>query len=210
MCFELSNDDIEEYLEECPAVADNKYCTVYISAPDLTPQLLLAISGMIAGAYIPDFVAWTETVPVGRVIQQVSLTLAIMILGSVAQYQLAVWAQPMGSARRNVQATWDDTVHQAEIGAVVPQSFTDPLAYTVADCQTIADFEGLVAQMQRRRVKIEKIAHLQDEDGDTIRVVHPYSGQTMDLFITDIKRKFKKGAEDGYFLDEITGWVVSA
>jgi acetolactate synthase small subunit len=68
----------------------------------------------------------------------------------------------------------------------------------------------MVAQMQRRRVRIEKIAHLQDEDGDTIRLVHPYSGQNIDIYVASLTRKFKKATADGdgYFLDEIEGWVI--
>jgi hypothetical protein len=83
----------------------------------------------------------------------------------------------------------------------------------VADCTAVAGFEGMVVQMQRRRVRIEKTAHLQDEEGDTIRVVHPYSGQNIDLFITSLARRYQQatpGENDGYFLDEIEGWVVSA
>lgn len=87
----------------------------------------------------------------------------------------------------------------------------DPLCYSVADCVAVASFEGMVAQMQRRRVTITKVAHLQDEDGDTIRVTHPYSGEDLDLFVASLKRTFKKAdtGSDGYFFDEIEGWVVS-
>jgi hypothetical protein len=58
---------------------------------------------------------------------------------------------------------------------------------------------------------IKKVAHLQDEDGDTIRVVHPYSGNNLDLFIASLKRTFKKAEPDGEggFFDEVEGWVVS-
>ena len=68
----------------------------------------------------------------------------------------------------------------------------------------------MISQMQRRRIQIEKVAHLQDEDGDTISIKHPYSNQAMTLFIADITRKYKKsdpGSDNGYFLDAIEGWV---
>jgi hypothetical protein len=210
MPFELAG-DITEYLEECGPLGDNKYCAVYVTAPDLTIELAAAIAGAITGAGVPDDVVVPlgggtgKTIPVGRTIQQFSVTLALMILGSVANYQFEVWAQPIGSVRRSLQAEWNDAGHQALIGTTVTKKIEDPLCYSVADCTQVANFEGMVAQMQRRRIKIKKLAHLQDEDGDTIRVLHPYSGQSIDIFITDINRTFKKG--DGFF-DEITGWVL--
>ena len=95
---------------------------------------------------------------------------------------------------------------QYKIGQVIEQVIEEALCYTVYDCLEVANFELMVAQMQRQRVRIKKIAHLQDEDGDTIRVVHPYGGQSIDLFITNLRRSFKRG-NDGYFHDEIEGWV---
>jgi hypothetical protein len=211
--FELQG-DVEEYLEPCDSAGDNKYCTVYAVAPDLTPQLALAIgmvgAGLALGDYAPPLGGMT--IPIGKIIEKAGLIWALLILGSSANYQYEVWAQPLGSVRRSVQASWNDTEHQAEIDAVVPQVFTDPLCYSVADCQAVATFEGMVAQMQRKRVTITKVAHLQDEEGDTIRRVHPYSGQNIDLFIASIKRSYLKadpGSDNGYFLDEIEGWVVS-
>jgi hypothetical protein len=198
-------------LEECPADADNKYCTVNIAAPNLIGPLVASIAGYIATTFIPDGVAsygGGMTIPIGRVIEGLAMMQVCMILGSVANYQIAIWARPLGSIRRSVQGTAEDTEHQAEIGCVIEKKWEDPLCYSVADCNQVAAFELMVAKMQRKRIKITKIAHLQDEDGDTIRFVHPISGNNIDLFITNIRRKFKKG-KDGYFIDEIEGWVVN-
>lgn len=202
---------LHESLTECPESGDNKYCTVEVKAPNLIAALVANTAGAMAASFIPDFVVSYGggiTIPIGRVIQQIEVMLCTLILGSTANYQYDIYGQPLGSIRRSVQATADDTEHQAEIGCVVEQKIEDPLCYSTADCALVAAFELMVAQMQRKRVTITKVAHLQDEDGDTIRFKHPISGQNIDLFVTDLRRRFKKG-NDGYFLDEIDGWVVN-
>lgn len=211
--FQLAG-GVDEYIEECAAGDDYKFCTVYIKAPNLIGMLAASIALYIVGNKIGDAVVswgagWTQ--PVGRLIEGLAVMPALMILGSTASYQLEVWATPLGSLRRSVQGSWNDEEHQTEIKAVVEQVVDDPLCYSVADCVAVASFEGMVAQMQRRRVTITKVAHLQDEDGDTIRVTHPYSGENLDLFVASLKRTFKKAdaGSDGYFSDEIEGWVVS-
>jgi hypothetical protein len=205
--FKLAG-SVTESITECGALDDYKFCTVNISAPNLIPVLAAAIAtwgtSMSIGNYAPF--GCGLTVSVGRWIEKAGLFASLMTLGSVANYQLEVWAQPLGSIRRSVQGTWNDTEHQTEINAVVEQVIEDPLCYSAADCNAVANFEGMVVQMQRKRIKIEKVAHLQDEDGDTIQVVHPYGGSTMTLYVASLKRKYKKGA---YFLDEIEGWVCS-
>jgi hypothetical protein len=196
----------------------DKYCTITVSAPNLIPLLAGAVALYTAGNYIGDLVETVGfianigmTTPLGRRIEGVALIMAMMVLGSTGNYQYAVHGQPVGSVRRSVQGSWNDEEHQTEIDAIVEQVINDPLCYSVADCNAVAAFEGMVAQMQRKQVTISKIAHLQDEEADTIRVVHPYSRQNITLFATTLKRKFKKsdpGKDDGYFLDEIEGWLV--
>jgi hypothetical protein len=211
--FQLAG-GVDEHIEECAAGDDYKFCTVYIKAPNLIGMLAASIALYIVGNKIGDAVVswgagWTQ--PVGRLIEGLAVMPALMILGSTANYQIEVWATPLGSLRRSVQGSWNDEEHQTEINAVVEQVLDDPLCYSVADCVAVASFEGMVAQMQRRRVTITKVAHLQDEDGDTIRVTHPYSGEDLDLFVASLKRTFKKADSggEGYFFDEIEGWVVS-
>jgi len=65
----------------------------------------------------------------------------------------------------------------------------------------------MVAKCQRRRIKVTKVAHLQDEVGDTITLVHPFSGQSFSLFITNLRRTMVP-AESGEFTDEIEGWYI--
>ncbi len=212
--FQLAG-NLSERLEEGSIVGlEDRYCVVIVDAPNLIGALAVAIGLVGTGLALGDWAPPTGgmTIPVGKVIEKAGLIMALMILGSTANYQIEVWAQPKGEVQRSVQGQWNDTEHQTEINAVVEQVIQDPLCYSVADCAAVAAFEGMVAQMQRKRVRITKVAHLQDEEGDTIRVVHPYGGHNIELFVTSISRRFQKatpGNNDGYFLDEIEGWVVS-
>jgi hypothetical protein len=78
----------------------------------------------------------------------------------------------------------------------------------------VANHERDVAQAQRKRIKFSKISHLQDEEGDTITIVHPASGQTMDVFITDLTRKYSvpegPGNDEASCIDEIEGWCLTS
>ncbi|MFA6290234.1 MAG: sialidase family protein [Victivallales bacterium] len=215
IAMELSG-QVHEWLEECGALDDDKFCTVWIEAPNCIPILIGALATYVAGLLIGDGVVaavfYGYTIPIGRTIEGVGMVLICNVLGSMANFQYDIYACPVGNIRRSVQGTWNDLEHQSEIDAVVEQVIDDPLCYSVADCTAVAALEGMTAQMQRKRIMFEKVAHLQDEDGDTIRVVHPYSGRNIDVYIASLKRKFKKSeidSNDGYFLDEIEGWVVS-
>lgn len=212
IAFELAG-QVKEYLEECGDDDDDKFCIIYVEAPNLIPALIAAVALYGAGALIGDIVivegfivSGGMTIPLGRAMEYAALLIIVNILGSVANYNLEVWGNPLGQIRQSYQESADDTAHQTKIGQVIEQVIDEPLCYSVDDCLEVADFELMVVQMQRRRVRIKKIAHLQDEDGDTIRFVHPYSGNNIDLFITNLRRTFKRG-KDGYFYDEIEGWV---
>jgi hypothetical protein len=211
--FKLAG-NISEYLTDCPAEADYRYCTVTVEAPNLIPILVSAIETIVLCEMQPDIlnIPLSQTITVGSLIERMAVVVGFMVLGSVGSYQYQIHAQPLGSVRRSVQAQWDDTAQQTEIGAVISRKAEDPLCYSVADCQVVADFEGLVLQLQRKRISIDKIAHLQDEEGDTIRFVHPYSGQSVDLFVTDITRTMRlpeTDGGDGHFIDTIEGWVLN-
>ncbi len=68
----------------------------------------------------------------------------------------------------------------------------------------------MVTKLQRKRIKITKIAHLQDEEGDTIQFRHPYSLRDMKVFVTKLTRKIVIPDDShggGTFEDEIEGWV---
>ena len=208
---------IEEYLAVGTGTDAEKYCTVYAEAPNLVPNLIAMMAGLLAAMFIPDGV-WAvgfignggSTICIGSAIRTGIMIQINMVLGSIANYQYAVWAQPLGEIRRSIQGQANDTDHQVEISEIVEQVIDDPLCYSLDDCNTVAEQELMISQMQRRRIQIEKVAHLQDEDGDTISIKHPYSNQAMTLFIADITRKYKKsdpGSDNGYFLDAIEGWV---
>lgn len=204
---------VSESLVECGEADDHKFCTVNVSAPNLILLLAYFIDMIIEGKMIGDLVPTSGkgmTIPYGSAIENVGIVGALLVLGSVANYQYDIYAQPLGSVRRSVQGEWNDEEHQAFISATNTKKIEDTLCESESDCDAVAAFEGMVVQMQRRRSTFEKIAHLQDEVGDTIRLPHPYSGQDMDVFITKLTRKYKKSttpdANDGYFTDEIEGW----
>jgi len=67
--------------------------------------------------------------------------------------------------------------------------------------------------LQRKRVTFSKIAHLQDEVGDTIQINHPYTGVAMKVFITDLKRTMvisspSDSGSNEVPTDSIQGWVL--
>ena len=215
MSFALSiAGKMTEELIPCGPLGDDKFCTVKLSAPNLTPILIAQVNSLLSCTFIPDTCVVTVyegfTIRVGTAICNTITIFIAMILSAVANYQLEVRAIPLGKIRRSVQGTWDDLEHQSEIYAIVEQTIDDPLCYSVADCTAVANFEGMVAQMQRKRIMIRKVAHLQDEEGDTIRVIHPYSGRPFDIYIASLKRTFKKadGSNSDGFFDEIEGWVI--
>ncbi|OPY78226.1 MAG: hypothetical protein A4E65_02380 [Syntrophorhabdus sp. PtaU1.Bin153] len=206
---------ITEYLTdtsylEADATLRDKYCTITVGAPDLTPELLVALSGLAGSFFIHDWVvSWGggHTIRMGSYLTAFFIFAALNILAATGNYQYEVWAQPTGRIKRTIQATADDLAHQAEMGFVVPKKLEDPLCQSVTDCRFVADWQMMTARLQRSRVTFEKIEDLRDEDGDTIRIPHPYTGQTLTVFITSLERSMQIG-KDGYFLDRIEGWVL--
>jgi hypothetical protein len=187
-----------------------------IIAPNLSGIFATLVALITAKCMIPDAVqvgpsgtGWT--IPTGKISLGVVLFACLDILGSVTNWQCTVWAQPTGKARRSIQASANDTDHQILIGKTVETKIEEPMCYTVSQCQQVANNELMVARLQRSRVKFNKIAHLQDEEGDTIRIPHPYTGDAMTIFVTNLTRRIKKpttGNTDGYMLDDIEGWVL--
>ena len=189
---------------------NDKYCTVKIDCPDLIPYFAAAL-GIIVGSYwIPDLdvsIGPNPTLPIGRYIGDGGIFLALNILGSMVNYQYEIWGVPVGNIRRSVQYTENDELLQQEIGRIIRDMIEGFACYTVADCRFVAEFEMMIQKLQRKRVTFSKIAHLQDEEGDTIQVPHPYTNLPIKLFISDIKRKWKFG-ENGYCIDDIEGWRI--
>lgn len=190
---------------------DNKYCTLTVEAPDLTPLLITALASLLASQYAPDFVtSGGSTIRVGSRLTAFFTWTSLMILAASGNFQYEIWATPKGRIRRTLQSSADDIASQQELGYVVERKLEDPLCYTTNDCQYVAANELLVVRLQRRRVKLLKIANYADEEGHTIQLPHPYTGVTMTVFITDLKRSYVKPSpgNDGGVFDQIEGWVL--
>jgi len=188
----------------------DKYCVIEVKAPDLIPVLLAGIALYLAGNVIGDFVTPYMTIPFGRIIEGLGLYIVMMVLGSIGNFQYAIHAQPVGYAKRQYQATVDDAELQLELGQITEQKIEGFACYDTGDCEDVAEFELMVSKAQRSRLMVKKIAHLQDEIGDTVTVTHPYTNITDDIYITKIVRRYKQSAgnDDGYFIDEIEGWIA--
>jgi hypothetical protein len=95
-------------------------------------------------------------------------------------------------------------------GNINTNEIDDQFCYTVAECQRIANYELAIVQAQRKRLEVEKIGHLQDQVGDIIRVIHPYSKTSLKMFITDLTRSYtvpeKGSGNQGGLIDRLTGW----
>lgn len=197
----------KEYISD----ASEKYVVVTIEAPDLIAEVIsFTVVMIITAAYCLDcdygYCGWC------MFFISLELSIIVGILGAVAMYAYEVWARPIGQEKQSIEATWNDTEHQNELrGIIIGEEIEDPLCYSIAECQRVADYEGMVTQSQRDRIMMSKIAHLQDEICDTIDFVHPYSAETIKTFITELTRVFKKSgrtASDGYFLDNMVGWKI--
>lgn len=198
--FELAGKVKESIAEIDP---DNKYVVVRIEAPDLRPALIAAISIYIGAGSIPGFI--------GDMSKTAAFVLIVNILASIANYQFEIWGNPVGYVRQSWQATAEDTDLQALIGKTIEKKIDEPLAYYINEAQDVANHEMLILKLQRRRIKIKKIAHIQDEEGDTIQIKHPYSARDKKIFITNLTRSLKLSETsegDGYFFDEIDGWLL--
>lgn len=193
------------------------YVVTYIDVPPLIYALAAAIGTATSAIFIGDINIHpfggggkTDSIITGRGIFGVALMFAMNILASVVNYQHQIWAQPIGKIRRSIQAVADDADLQAELGFTVAKKFDDPLCNTVVGCQFVADFELMVAKLQRKRIRFTKVSDLLFSDGDKIIIQHPYTGQELTVFITQITRRMLIGKIDGqgYFLDDIEGWVL--
>lgn len=215
MMFQLAGQVTEQISYIDP---ENKYCIVTIEAPNLIPLLIAGLALYAKGLTLADWVKTYGvgatggfTIPWGRTIEGVGLMIVLNVLASVANYQFEIWGCPIGYVKRDYIATADDADLQQQLGMVIPQKEEGFLCFTPAHCQYVADFERDLAKLQRNRVTFTKIAHLQDEVGDIISVPHPYTGNTVKVFITKLTRKYKPATLDdneGYFTDTIEGWIV--
>lgn len=205
--FQLSG-DVRESISEIDE--DDQYCVVEIDAPNLVPVLVSAIAIYFAGNKLGDVtvgIGGGYTIPYGRLIEGVGLYSALMVLGSMGNYQYEIYGRPVGYVRRSVSGQADDLDLQQRIGVVVANKIEGFLTDTAARCMDVAEFELMIAKLQRRRAKLTKTAHLQDQVGDTITFPHPHTGNTVTMFVTDLKRRYLP-TKGGHFLDDIEGWVI--
>jgi hypothetical protein len=178
-----------------------KYITVTIRVKDLTAALVGAIIAMVVSAWG----AW-GCVYCGPwiVALAIAASLVMYILAAMAQYQYEVWARPLGRVKNTIQYEANDYEMQQKLnGEIITEEITDPLCNSVTECRRVAEGNLAMVKAQRSRIRFTKLAHLQDELLDKIKVYHPYSGEGMELLMVSLERTYTKG--EGVF-DEIDGW----
>lgn len=191
---------------------DDKYCIVEIKAPNLIPILVTGLGIYALGKFVFDNVVtfgfvgnYGYTISWGRLIEAIGVTMCLMVLSSMGSYQYEIWGRPVGYVKRNYAESADDEKLQAQVGMEIQSKEEGFLCHSPAHCYFVANMEMDLLKAQRNKVRIRKVAHLQDELGDVLVVKHPYTGADMRLFVAKLKRVLDK--KSGFF-DEIEGWVV--
>jgi len=194
----------------------------YISSVDISeqwveitieaPNLVAVVISLIAAILINGKMA-TACVRCGPYIFIQSLLTSALgqALGAVASYNYNIHARPIGHEKQTLQSEANDLELQRYLnGNINTSEIDDQFCYTVAECQRIANYELAIVQAQRKRLEVEKIGHLQDQVGDIIRVIHPYSKTSLKMFITDLTRSYtvpeKGSGNQGGLIDRLTGW----
>jgi hypothetical protein len=195
---------------------DERWVEITIEMPNLVGIVVSEVAALLAlGIEALMYPGGPQGMP-GWIFFAGTLILAALFytIASIAQYQYELFARPLGHERLSIQSSpphGDDLVFQAELGKIVEKKIDEPLCISAAQCNEYADYEASIIRYQRDRLKFSKVAHLQDDEGDTLQVIQPYSGIAQKVFVTDLTRKMKIPAspdDDGYFTDEIEGWLV--
>ena len=189
------------------------YCIITIDTPDLVAIVIATVAAIIALGIscIPCDGYMTGWCGLCLMALTTLLSLTLSLVCSVANYSYQIYAQPYGSVKQTIQATWDDDDLQIKMGFVNTKKLIEPLCYNIDDCQVVADHEGEIIRLQRNRIRLSKVAHLQDEEGDIIEIDHPQSKRPIKILITNINRRLlipETSRGHGYFLDDIEGWKI--
>ncbi len=199
---------------------NHKWCELTVSTPDLSPALHEKIVALIGSFFLPDWVVTAGflveggyTIRFGTWTSALALFWITNILSAVASFRFEIWARPIGHVFRTVQntdSTGEDLELQVELGRVVTKTVEEPLCYSVAQCNEVADHIMEIIKLQRKRINFSKVTHLQDEAGDILQIPHPYSGQPLNMMIVELTRRIKipdEEGSEGYVKDDITAWV---
>jgi hypothetical protein len=196
----------------------DRYCTINVDSPDLTPELIAALGGLVASYFVPDIAPPNggPTKRIGSYLSAFCTFLALNILSATGNFSAEVWAQPVGFVRRKVASVdngeTNDYEAQRRTGRVIQERDSNPLCYSAADCHVVAAHRMMCHKRGRAMVSFEKATHLQDETGDTISVLHPISGDTIRVFITGLSRAWtmpeNPADEQGRCVDSIEGWAI--
>jgi hypothetical protein len=191
---------------------NDKYCTVEVSAPNLIPILAGAIALYQSGNIIGDALAGPEayadmTTPVGRKIEGVAILVALQVLGSVANYQYEIWGRPVGYVRRSIQGVANDVELQNELGKIIEEKIKTIYTNTIYNCTEAANIAMMFRKFERNKVSFDKTMHLQDEDGDVLKIKHPFGENYLTIVVSKLTRTINFG-KNGSCIDSIEGWVV--
>lgn len=180
----------------------DKYITVDITVPDLTGAVIGLVIAVIGVGYAAIYCFWH----CGPYImaEAILCSLLFYILAAVAQYQYEVWGMPVGKVKTTIQYEANDIALQRQLnGEIVTEEITDPLCYEVVECRRVSEGNLNMLASQRRRLSFSKLAHLQDELLDKLKVYHPYSGEGMEVLVIGLTRAYTKGKS---VIDKMTCW----
>jgi len=200
----------------------NYYCEITIESPDWEQGAIVLIAELAVTALVCKFCDSVSSIPIigtifggcGTCIFMITLMLVQMLqyLTSTSHWSFDLYAKPMGQEKQTVQFTVNDTEFQQKLGGiVVEERIEDSMCYSTNECERVARYEMMIVQQQRMRLTLTKLAHLQDELGDTIQFVHPYSQSNIRMFITALTRRYTQGhpgEDEGYFFDDLEGWRI--
>lgn len=214
LAFSLAGGCDEELIDNSHDETDqtlwDTYCTIEVSSPDLTPEFIACLAGIVASYFVGDVVAWSHTIPVGSYIRTFLIVVALNILAATGNFNYNVHGQPVVKIRRQLQATADDLEDQVKMGQVLSDSpYDDPLCGSPSECQAVADFLKMVGMAEKKRWSATIIPDLRNEEGDTISVIHPVSEQTVTVFLTDVSITYtipNIDDENGAFEQSFEGW----